>query len=695
MQRYDAVILANVSRSSVDDVDNVASFSDEQIEMLVRNTRELGCGLVMIGGPDTFGAGGWANTKLEEAMPVDFQIKSAQVVPVGALCLMMHGGEMPQGELLAEADRRSSRSKRSAPATTAASSSGMAPTSGSGANRKAGMIRVGPGRQMMLARIDRTADRRHARLRRRHADGRRGLRQARRRRRQAHDHHQRRRPQRPPSNATMNALHQHKASRSAPSPSAPTARSAARRCATSPRKPAASITKSKTPTPCPRSTSAKPAASPGRWSTSRPIRCTPIVESAEHEILRGVEGGLPPIKGYVLTHGQGEPARRSDPPLAAAREARQLDAAGRLDLRRRQGGRPHHRRRRPLGHDWTDWDGYDKFFSQMIRWAMRPTGDTGNFTVATDVRDGKTEVVVTALDADDEFLNNQSMTAAAVAPDMKTVPIAIEQVAPGRYVGEFPSEMAGSYLIVVNPGDGKAPIRTGRERRLLGRVPRQRNEPRRCWNSLAKIPAGDGPRGRVRRTGLGEVACAEEIATEPLPPRPAPGDHEPVDLALAGRRRAAASSGATCSSAACRSTSTGSASRSAACVTRSSAASASRRVPETMSRLRSRKQEIGEQIEGRRTAARFEITGDPERAADGAAPRSKRDPQPTARQSRPRHPRNETRRPRRPSPTPSASSKPKSKSGATATSTDEEKQICGRADHADYDGIKHEETQSV
>lgn len=31
-------------------------------------------------------------------------------------------------------------------------------------------------------------------------------------------------------------------------------------------------------------------------------------------------------------------------------------------------------------------------------------------------------------------------------------------------------------------------------------------------------------------------------------------------------------------------------------------------VPETMSRLRSRKQEIGQQIEGRRAAARFEIT---------------------------------------------------------------------------------------
>ena len=51
--------------------------------MLVRNTRELGCGLVMLGGPDTFGVGGWTNTELEKAMPVDFQIKSAKGRPGG------------------------------------------------------------------------------------------------------------------------------------------------------------------------------------------------------------------------------------------------------------------------------------------------------------------------------------------------------------------------------------------------------------------------------------------------------------------------------------------------------------------------------------------------------------------------------------------------------------------------------------
>ncbi len=39
----------------------------------------------------------------------------------------------------------------------------------------------------------------------------------------------------------------------------------------------------------------------------------------------------------------------------------------------------------------------------------------GDFSVATDVRDGKTQVVVSAMGEDDEFLNDQAMTAFSTA----------------------------------------------------------------------------------------------------------------------------------------------------------------------------------------------------------------------------------------------------------------------------------------
>ena len=88
LQPYDTVLLANVPREQ---------FSDGQIAMLARNTQQMGAGLVMLGGPNSFGAGGWTNTEVEKAMPVDFQIKSAKVVPRGALAMIMHASEIAEG----------------------------------------------------------------------------------------------------------------------------------------------------------------------------------------------------------------------------------------------------------------------------------------------------------------------------------------------------------------------------------------------------------------------------------------------------------------------------------------------------------------------------------------------------------------------------------------------------------------------
>ena len=101
---------------------------------------------------------------------------------------------------------------------------------------------------------------------------------------------------------------------------------------------------------------------------------------------------------------------------------------------------------------WTNWDEYDRFFSQMVRWSMRPTGDTGKFSVAADVEGNKTRVVITALDQEEQFLNLQSMSGAVLGPDMESIPLDIQQTAPGRYVGEFDSTKAGSYMIMVTPG---------------------------------------------------------------------------------------------------------------------------------------------------------------------------------------------------------------------------------------------------
>ena len=87
---FDCVILANVPSEMLD---------EDQQEIIRSNTYDQGCGLIMIGGPESFGAGGWQGTPVEKALPVDCDIKSMKVQGKGGLVLIMHGTEMAQGNM--------------------------------------------------------------------------------------------------------------------------------------------------------------------------------------------------------------------------------------------------------------------------------------------------------------------------------------------------------------------------------------------------------------------------------------------------------------------------------------------------------------------------------------------------------------------------------------------------------------------
>jgi hypothetical protein len=51
----------------------------------------------MVGGNQSFGAGGWQATAVEEALPVNCEIKAVEVQSKGGLVMILHGCEMPQG----------------------------------------------------------------------------------------------------------------------------------------------------------------------------------------------------------------------------------------------------------------------------------------------------------------------------------------------------------------------------------------------------------------------------------------------------------------------------------------------------------------------------------------------------------------------------------------------------------------------
>jgi uncharacterized membrane protein len=77
---YDSVVLADVPQTRLG--------LNRMIALQVF-TRDLGRGLVMIGGPNSFGAGGYKRTPLEEALPVDMDVRDRQRQPDIALVVVI------------------------------------------------------------------------------------------------------------------------------------------------------------------------------------------------------------------------------------------------------------------------------------------------------------------------------------------------------------------------------------------------------------------------------------------------------------------------------------------------------------------------------------------------------------------------------------------------------------------------------
>lgn len=77
---YDAVVLADQP---------AFNFSQAQQEDFVRYTRDTGGGLLVLGGPNALGAGGWIGTPLADALPVLLDPPAKRQMPQGALALVI------------------------------------------------------------------------------------------------------------------------------------------------------------------------------------------------------------------------------------------------------------------------------------------------------------------------------------------------------------------------------------------------------------------------------------------------------------------------------------------------------------------------------------------------------------------------------------------------------------------------------
>lgn len=100
---------------------------------------------------------------------------------------------------------------------------------------------------------------------------------------------------------------------------------------------------------------------------------------------------------------------------------------------------------------WLGWPGYNRFWAQAIRWTLRSQSQAGLQAVA-DNESGTGHVVADAFSASGGFVNNAPITATVVAPDESETEVTLEQTAPGRYEANFDAGQIGVYAIYVRDG---------------------------------------------------------------------------------------------------------------------------------------------------------------------------------------------------------------------------------------------------
>ncbi|MDO8585810.1 MAG: VWA domain-containing protein [Armatimonadota bacterium] len=158
--------------------------------------------------------------------------------------------------------------------------------------------------------------------------------------------------------------------------------------------------------------------------------------------LGGIDpASTPPLLGYVATSPKPAAAvsmvsHKKDPILATWQYGLGRSAAFTSDCKARWSAR------------WLSWPGYAKFWAQVVRSTMRKSS-ARDFQTTVEVTGGVGHVVVDAVDEKGSFLNLIKFGGSVVGPDLKSRPLAIEQTGPGRYEAGFEAKEVGSYVVNV------------------------------------------------------------------------------------------------------------------------------------------------------------------------------------------------------------------------------------------------------
>ena len=417
MQSYDAIFISNLAAGDLG--------LDRQ-KLLESAVRDFGVGLVCVGGDQTYAAGGYRGTPLEETLPVSMELDSKKVLPSGAVVLVMHGMEFANGNEVA---------RMCAQGVLAA----LGPTDEMG-------VVLWDGTERWLFELQKVENKKKlaaqiAGMNQGDLGSFQGVLQM-----------------------AYNALQKSTANLkhiivfSDGDPGAPTAGPDV-----TPSPPTASPSAPFSFPATPRPDTMEWMADQGKgrfYNVTSPddlpqifIKETavilksaiyedpfqPQVRSAS-EVVRGIGATeYPKLLGYVAT----TPKPRAETPLWTDK-GDPLLAHWQYGLGRAVAFTSDAKAR--WARIWLDWDKYRQFWSQIGQWSMRRL-ENADFTTEVAVDKGEGLINVEALDEQGNFRNFLNLQAVVASPKGERQTVRLEQTGPGHYEARFPTKEVGAYLL--------------------------------------------------------------------------------------------------------------------------------------------------------------------------------------------------------------------------------------------------------
>ena len=515
---YDAVILANVPAGA-------GGLSDDQFKMLYNYVHDMGGGLLCIGGEDTYGAGGWQGRKIEDVLPVNMDIPAQRQIPKGALVLIFHSIEFPEGNYWGEqcgikaAEALSGRDeigvisfnggggpqslngaswdfplkeKGDGTAVTAAIKGmrqGDMPDFHSvmdlalnGVNGQGGLIRSNARQKHCIIISDGDPAAPSAALVKAYND----------------------------ANVTVStvSVYPHNAD---PDKLPPNMKNIAKDL-----KGKAYGPINDDPKQLPQ-IFIKEASIVRRSLIQESLEPNPPIainmKESPSEFMKGINGTIPTgTRGMVLTSKKQSP--QIDTPMTAGKNDDPLLSYWQAGLGRTICY---------MGDAMPKWNaamvssvGYSKFWSQMVRAVARPAMST-DFTVQTAQDGGHGKVLIEAINHDDAFLNFLTFGGKILAPDGQAIDVKVVQTGPGTYEGEFDTKQPGNYVVALNYSGQKGEKGTLTSGVAVNQSPELRDL---SSNETALRQVAERTRGRVLAPF--DVANADLFSRFGIPPSASP-----------------------------------------------------------------------------------------------------------------------------------------------------------------------------